>query len=57
MEERKDLDLLPTVLDYSIFLQQVVEKFSISITAARSRYGQFTYKEWHKLLNVSPNKF
>jgi hypothetical protein len=48
---RKFLNVLPTVSDYTNYLNKVVNKFNISINEARNRYGKLTYKQWNNLLN------
>jgi hypothetical protein len=44
------MDKLPTVSEYSKYLQIAIKKFGITIDEARSRYGLFTTSEWEKLL-------
>jgi hypothetical protein len=43
-------NLLPTALDYGVFLQQAASKFNISVNEARGKYGLFTYQQWDELL-------
>lgn len=45
-------DLLPTVTEYSHFLDKATEKLNISRDEARSKYGQFTYGQWKELLQL-----
>lgn len=42
---------IPTCYEYSILLQKAIFKFKITIEQARKKYGQFSQKEWHDLLN------
>ncbi len=46
----KKIDTLPTVMDYSNFLNQIQTHKNISRDEARTMYGQFTYTEWYELL-------
>ena len=43
-------DKLPTVSDYSRFLNIASFKFKITINEARNRYGLFTCSQWTNLL-------
>jgi hypothetical protein len=47
---RKELNTIPTSMDYSTYLYRAVAKFSIDINQVRDKYGTFTYKEWEELL-------
>jgi hypothetical protein len=44
-------NLIPTIKDYTHFLECATKKFNIDINSARNLYGKFTYLQWHKLLN------
>jgi hypothetical protein len=44
-------NLIPTIKDYTHFLECAKVKFNIDINTARNLYGKFTYLQWHKLLN------
>lgn len=50
-ESRKDL--LPTISDYSFFLDEVEKKMKISRDEARNKYGKYTYSQWKKLLKLA----
>ena len=47
---REESDSLPSAMDYANYLHRACAKFKITISEARSKYGQLTYKEWSKLL-------
>ena len=47
---RKELNTIPTSMDYSNYLYRAVAKFNIDVNQARNKYGTFTYKEWEELL-------
>jgi len=49
--ESRNSDKLPTSMDYADFLRKICAKEKIDIETARNKYGQFTYREWNKLLN------
>lgn len=44
--------LLPTVSEYSRYLDIAQNKFGISREQARKRYGQYTIGQWKKLLGI-----
>jgi hypothetical protein len=48
--ERKDL--LPTVADYTHYLDKATEKLKISRDEARNKYGLYTYFQWSELLGI-----
>lgn len=50
--EASKADYLPTVTEYSHFLDEAVKRLKISRDEARSKYGQFTYKQWKELLQL-----
>jgi hypothetical protein len=43
-------NVLPTVMDYSNFLDIIQRQTNIAKEEARKLYGKFTYVEWFKLL-------
>jgi hypothetical protein len=43
-------DYLPTVMDYTKFLDKITIQLSISKEEARNKYGRYTYQQWYKLL-------
>jgi hypothetical protein len=47
---RKELNTIPSSMDYSTYLYRAVSKFSIDVNQARNKYGTFTYKEWEDVL-------
>ena len=52
-------DLLPTVMEYSRYLDIAQNKFGISREEARKRYGLYSIGEWNKLLGIgkiNPNR-
>ena len=53
---RANQEKLPPIELYSRFLDIAVEKLSITKDEARSKYGQFTIKEWEQLLKLGWNK-
>ena len=43
-------NFLPTCTEYASFLDRAVEELKISIDEARNKYGNFSKKQWKKLL-------
>jgi hypothetical protein len=43
-------NVLPTVMDYNNFLDEVVQKTKITKENARKAYSKFTYVDWYKFL-------
>lgn len=43
-------DILPTVMEYGELLKTICDLKDISDLEARSKYGQFNYSQWNKLL-------
>lgn len=48
----KHQESLPPCHLYGRFIQIAVEKLNVSETEARSKYGNYTVKEWEKLLSL-----
>ena len=48
---RAGIEKWPLCMHYTELLEMAVQKFRISITEARNRYGLLTYREWNELLN------
>jgi hypothetical protein len=45
-------DFLPTISEYSFFLDKAQEKFKITRNEARDKYGKFTHGQWKELLKL-----
>ncbi len=45
-------DFLPTISEYSHFLDKAVEKLKITRDEARDKYGKFTHGQWKELLKL-----
>ena len=45
-------DMLPTVMQYSRYLDIAQNKFGISREQARRKYGLYTIGQWNKLLGI-----
>lgn len=45
-------DFLPTISEYSYFLDKAVEKLKITRDEARNKYGLFTHGQWKELLKL-----
>lgn len=50
--ENAKKDLLPTVTEYSYFLDKATDKFKITKDEARTKYGLYTYGQWKELLKL-----
>jgi hypothetical protein len=53
---RKHQDSMPTCHLYGQYLRIANEKLGISETEARTKYGQYTVKQWEQLLKLGWNK-
>lgn len=45
-------DFLPTISEYSHFLDEAVKRLKITRDEARNQYGKFTYGQWKELLKL-----
>ena len=45
-------DFLPTITEYSFFLDKAQSKFNITRDEARNKYGKFTHGQWKELLQL-----
>lgn len=50
--ENAKKDFLPTISEYSYFLDKAQEKLKITRDEARDNYGKFTYGQWKELLKL-----
>ena len=53
---RQHQDSLPTCHLYGRYLEIAEEKLGITKDEARTKYGQYTVKEWETLLGLGWNK-
>ena len=53
---RKHQESLPPAQLYGRFLEIAVEKLQITEQEARSKYGNYTVKQWETLLKLGWNK-
>lgn len=53
---RKHQESLPPCMLYGRYLKIAVEKLGITEQEARSKYGQYTVKQWETLLKLGWNK-
>lgn len=44
--------MLPTISEYSSFLDRAMNKFNISRDEARNKYGKYTEEQWRELLKI-----
>ncbi len=51
-QQAEKRDLLPTVNEYSHFLDEAVKRLKISRDEARNQYGKFTHGQWKELLQL-----
>lgn len=51
-QEEAKKDLLPTISEYSYFLDKAEEKLKITRNQARDLYGKYTYGQWKELLKL-----
>lgn len=51
--ENAKKDLLPTISEYSYFLDEAEKKLKITRDEARDKYGKYSYGQWKKLLKLS----
>lgn len=42
---------LPTVSDYTKYLNIASLRYNMSLDECRDKYGLFTYKQWYELFN------
>lgn len=52
---RRHQESLPPAHLYGRYLEIAVEKLNISIDEARSKYGNYTVKQWESILNLGWN--
>lgn len=52
-QENARKDILPTVTDYSYFLDEAVKRLKITKDEARDNYGKYTYGQWKELLKLA----
>ncbi len=45
---------LPTIQEYTDYIQQACSQYGISTNEARERYGLYTVGQWEELLNQNP---
>ena len=50
--ENSKKDFLPTISEYSFFLDKAEEKLKITRDQARDLYGRYTYGQWKELLKL-----
>lgn len=51
-QEEAKKDFLPTITEYSYFLDKAESKFNITRNEARDKYGKFTHGQWKELLKL-----
>lgn len=51
-QEEAKKDFLPTISEYSFFLDKAQSKLGITRNEARDRYGKFTHGQWKELLQL-----
>lgn len=45
-------DFLPTINEYSYFLDEAQKKLNITRDEARNKYGKYTHGQWKELLKL-----
>lgn len=51
-QEEAKKDFLPTITEYSYFLDKAENKFNITRNEACDKYGKFTHGQWKELLKL-----
>jgi len=51
-QQAEKRDFLPTISEYSHFLDEAVKRLKITRDEARNQYGKFTYGQWKELLKL-----
>lgn len=51
-QQAEKRDFLPTISEYSHFLDEAVKRLKITRDEARTNYGKFTHGQWKDLLQL-----
>ena len=51
-QEEAKKDFLPTISEYSYFLDEAQKRLNITRDEARNKYGKYTHGQWKELLKL-----
>jgi len=51
-QEEAKKDMLPTITEYSHFLDEAQKRLKITRDEARDKYGRYTHGQWKELLKL-----